>query len=65
VLDLLGEKNLRYPTSGYKTNVERRRRFMASYGSVPNATIEAVYKRYKIDLDMFGYKLYLNFWYAN
>jgi chondroitin 4-sulfotransferase 11 len=65
VLDLLGEKNLRYPTSGYRTDAERRRRFMASYGSVPNATIEAVYKRYKIDFDMFGYKLYPNFWYEN
>lgn len=65
VLDMLGVKHLRYPSTGYRTDAERRQRFMKAYSAVSNKTLDAVWKKYKIDFDMFGYKLYPDFWYSN
>ncbi len=65
VLDVLGVTHLRYPLAGYRTDTERRQRFITAYNTVSTSTIDAVWRRYQVDFDMFGYKLYPNFWYTD
>jgi len=64
-LDVLGVTHLRYPLAGYRTDTERRQRFITAYNTVSTSTIDAVWRRYQVDFDMFGYKLYPNFWYTD
>jgi chondroitin 4-sulfotransferase 11 len=63
VLDLLGIKHLRYPPHGYRTDRERRERFIRVYSAISSHLIDAIWRRFKVDFDVFGYKLYPNFWY--
>ncbi len=63
ILDLLGVKNVTYPSSN-RTNLQRKERFMKAYVQVSNETLNAIRKRYRRDFEMFGYKEYPDFWYT-
>lgn len=63
LLDTMGFTGFRFP-AGYRSNVERQERFVRVYASISPQIIDAVYKSYQPDFELFGYKLYPDFWYT-
>jgi dermatan 4-sulfotransferase 1 len=63
VLHRLGVKDVAYP-AGYRTDKQRRDRFVQAYSAISKKTLKAIHERFRRDFEMFGYKAYPDFWYS-
>jgi chondroitin 4-sulfotransferase 11 len=61
LLNRWGVRTLRFPTKNF-TRQNQVDRFKNAYDSVPKSVIHAVYRRYRLDFDLFGYKKYPSFY---
>lgn len=62
LLDRWGVSELRFPKKPY-SSLEQLNRFRKAFSVIPEHVIEAVWSRYRLDYDLFGYRKYPEFWY--
>ena len=62
---LLKELRIKIPNfpTGYRGREEQINRFQKAFSSIPYKIISAVWNRYREDFELFGYKLYPDYWY--
>ena len=57
LLDQWGLHHVRYPP-GYRTKEEQLKRFLEAYSHVPQHLVTAIWQRFHVDFELFGYKIF-------